>query len=63
VHFTDLVVLSGVEEDAFRRRRFTGVDVGDDSDVAEFFEIHDGRVAKETEKKKRNPILGSSGAV
>jgi hypothetical protein len=31
---TDLVGTAGVEEDALGRRRFTGVDVSHDSDVA-----------------------------
>ena len=32
--FPDTVRASGVEQHAFRRRRFTGVDVGHDADVA-----------------------------
>jgi len=33
VHFTDLVVHAGVEEDALGRGRFAGVDVRRDTDV------------------------------
>jgi len=34
VHFTDLVALAGVVEDALGRRRLAGIDVGHDADVA-----------------------------
>ncbi len=34
VHFTDLVLLSGVEKHALRTRRFTGVNVCDDPEVS-----------------------------
>ena len=38
VHFTDLVVLAGVVEDALGRRRLPGIDVGHDADVPVQFE-------------------------
>ena len=38
VHFTDLVVLTGVEQDALSRRRLTGVDVGHNANIADVFE-------------------------
>jgi hypothetical protein len=37
-HFTDLVRDAGVEQDAFRRRGLTGIDVGHDADVPRAFE-------------------------
>ena len=39
VGFTELVVFAGVEEDALCRRRFAGVDVGHDTDVARVLEV------------------------
>ena len=42
VHLADLVDASAVEEDAFRRRRFTGVDMGNDAYISNILEIHDG---------------------
>jgi hypothetical protein len=34
VNFTELVRDTGVEQNAFGRRRLTGIDVGHDADVA-----------------------------
>jgi hypothetical protein len=38
VDFTNLVRDPGVEQDPFRRRRLTGIDVRHDADVPRFFE-------------------------
>ena len=38
VHFADLVRDAGIEQDAFRRRGLTGIDVGHDADVPRAFE-------------------------
>ena len=40
LHFVNLVDSAGVEQDAFGERGLTGVDVGRNTDVAYFFEIH-----------------------
>jgi len=34
--FTDFVSLTGVEQDPFRGRSFTGIDVSHDADVSDF---------------------------
>jgi hypothetical protein len=34
MHFTDLMLLTGLEKHALRDRGLTGVDVGDDSEVS-----------------------------
>ena len=39
VRFTDLVVNTGVEQDAFRRGRLTSIDVCHDANVADLFEV------------------------
>src|SRR5699024_7583001 len=39
VRLAELVVHAGVEEDAFRRRRLAGIDVGHDADVADLAEV------------------------
>ncbi len=36
MNFTDLVSLAGVEQDTFRGRSFTGIDVSHDTDVSDF---------------------------
>jgi hypothetical protein len=56
MHFTDFVVLTGIEKDTLGRRGFTRVDVSDDTDVANVFEIHDTRMKRKQKNQKMQRI-------